>query len=293
MKSAWKRNWVGFFFLGPWLIGLIGFTTIPMLTSLYFSFTKYDMFTPPNWAGLANYIEIFHDPKFYSSVKVTAIYVLLSVPLQLIFALLVAVLLNRGIRAVRLYRAAYYVPSLFGGSVAVALLWRQVFDSEGLLNSVLGVFGISGHNWISTPSTSIYTLIILAIWQFGAPMVIFLAGLKQIPVDLYEAARIDGANKFQQFFKITLPMLTPIIFFNLIMEIIHAFQAFTPAYIVSGGTGGPLDSTLFYTLYLYQKGFTEFHMGYASALAWLLLVTIAIVTGLVFASSKKWVFYQE
>jgi multiple sugar transport system permease protein len=209
------------------------------------------------------------------------------------FALGVALLLNRGLRGLKIYRAAYYIPSLFGGSVAVSLLWRQLFGGEGLLNKALAHFGIEGTNWISSPDTALYTLVILSVWQFGAPMVIFLAGLKQIPIELYEAAKIDGASKVRQFFSLTLPMLSPIILFNLVMQIIHAFQAFTPAYIISGGTGGPLDATLFYTLYLFQKAFTLFQMGYASAMAWVLLIAVAIITLIIFGTSKKWVFYQE
>lgn len=293
MKKLWKNNWVGYLFILPWLIGFLCLGIIPIASSLYLSFTSYDMFSPPEWVGLANYIQMFGDQKWMNSVKVTLIYVFVGAPLQLMFALAVAVLLNRGIRALRVYRAIYYVPSLFGGSVAVAILWRQIFGGDGLVNQFLAVFGIEGINWISTPDTAIYTLIILTVWQFGAPMVIFLAGLKQVPTELYEAATIDGAGKAKQFFKITLPLITPILFFNLVMQIINAFQAFTPAYIVSGGSGGPLDSTLFYTLYLYQKGFTQFQMGYASAMAWILLLAIAFVTSLVFLSSKKWVYYQE
>lgn len=294
IKKVWKDNWVGYLFLAPWLIGFILLGMIPIFSSLYLSFTSYDMFTSPEWTGLANYTAIFNDNKWMNSVKVTLVYVFIGAPLQLAFALAVAALLNRGIKGLRVYRAIYYVPSLFGGSVAVAILWRQLFGGDGLVNQFLAfVFGIEGMNWISTPDTAIYTLIILTVWQFGAPMVIFLAGLKQVPTDLYEAATIDGASKVKQFFKITLPLITPIIFFNLVMQIINAFQAFTPAYIVSGGSGGPLDSTLFYTLYLYQKGFTQFQMGYASALAWILLFAIAFVTALIFLSSKKWVHYQE
>ncbi|MGD6903241.1 carbohydrate ABC transporter permease [Bacillus infantis] len=293
LKRSWQKNWVGYFFLTPWLIGLIGLSVIPMAATLYFSFTSYDMFTAPEWIGLSNYIEMFNDAKWLKSVKVTLIYVFLGVPLQLAFALGVAVLLNRGLKGLQVYRAIYYVPSLFGGSVAIALLWRQLFGGEGLINKVLALVGIEGQNWISSPDTALYTLIILTIWQFGAPMVIFLAGLKQVPVELYESSLIDGAGPVKQFFSITLPLITPIIFFNLVMQIISAFQAFTPAYIVSGGKGGPLDSTLFYTLYLYQKGFTQFQMGYASAMAWFLLACISVVTAIVFISSKKWVYYQE
>lgn len=293
LKRSWEKNWVGYFFLTPWLIGLLGLSVIPMGASLYFSFTSYDMFTAPEWIGLANYLEMFQDSKWLNSVKVTLSYVFIGVPLQLGFALGVAVLLNKGLKGLQVYRAIYYVPSLFGGSVAIALLWRQLFGGDGLVNSLLAIIGIEGKNWISSPDTALYTLIILTIWQFGAPMVIFLAGLKQVPVGLYESSKIDGAGPIKQFFSITLPLITPIIFFNLVMQIINAFQAFTPAYIVSGGSGGPLDSTLFYTLYLYQKGFTQFQMGYASAMAWFLLICISIVTALVFVSSKKWVYYQE
>ncbi|MFC0272638.1 carbohydrate ABC transporter permease [Metabacillus herbersteinensis] len=293
LKQSWQKNWVGYFFLTPWLIGLLGLSVIPMAASLYFSFTSYDMFSAPKWIGIENYIEMFQDGKWLNSVKVTLTYVFIGVPLQLGFALGVAVLLNRGLRGLRIYRAIYYVPSLFGGSVAVALLWRQLFGGDGLLNGLLATIGLEGKNWISSPDTALYTLILLTVWQFGAPMVIFLAGLKQVPIELYESSKIDGAGPIRQFFSITLPLITPIIFFNLVMQIINAFQAFTPAYIVSGGSGGPIDSTLFYTLYLYQKGFTQFQMGYASAMAWFLLICISFVTALVFVSSKKWVYYQE
>lgn len=293
LKKTWERNVVGYLFLSPWLIGFICLSAIPILASLYFSFTNYDMFSSPEWAGLANYKTMFMDEKWRNSLKVTLIYVFLGVPLQLMFALAIALLLNRGIRGLRFYRAIYYVPSLFGGSVAVALLWRQLFGGEGLVNQMLAQMGIEGHNWIASPDTALYTLIILKVWQFGAPMVIFLAALKQVPMELYEASKIDGAGKWKQFSRITLPLITPIVFFNLVMQTIQAFQAFTPAYIVSKGTGGPLDATLFYTLYLYQKGFTHFQMGYAASMAWFLLVVIAFVTALLFLSSKKWVYYQE
>lgn len=280
-------------FLSPWIIGVLTLSAVPMFVSLYLSFTSYDMFTSPKFTGLSNYIDMFHDAKWRDSLKVTTIYVFLGVPLQLSFALAIAVFLNKGIKGLKFYRAIYYVPSLFGGSVAVALLWRQLFGSKGLVNSILMSFGLETKNWIASPDTALYTLIVLMIWQFGAPMVIFLAGLKQVPIELYEASKIDGASKWRQFAKVTLPLITPIVFFNLVMQIISAFQAFTPAYIISGGTGGPLNSTLFYTLYLYQKGFTHFQMGYASAMAWFLLIFIAFFTLILFLTSKKWVYYQE
>ncbi|TBL79404.1 carbohydrate ABC transporter permease [Paenibacillus thalictri] len=288
-----KKDGIGYLFLSPWIIGMLVFTFIPIVLSLYFSFTDYEMFNTPKWVGLDNYKNIFtNDEQFLESLSVTFRYVLIAVPLELAFALSIALMLNKGLSGLRIYRAVYYIPSLFGGSVAIALLWRQVFGAKGLFNVVLGYFGIDGVSWIATPEYALYTLIILKIWQFGSPMIIFLAGLQQIPTELYEAAAIDGAGKRSQFFRVTIPMLTPIIFFNLVMQIIHAFQAFTPAYVVSGGTGGPLNSTLFYTLYLYQKGFVSFQMGYASALAWILLVIIAIFTSLTFLSSKKWVHYE-
>lgn len=292
-KTGKKVSWVGYAFLAPWLLGFFGLTVIPMISSLYFSFTKYDMLTDPVMYGVQNYSNMLRDAKFAKSFMVTVKYVFVSVPLQLAFALFVAMLLKKNRRGIRLYRAVYYLPSLFGGSVAVSILWRQLFNKEGLFNQILSLFGVKGINWIATPGTALNTLIVLAVWQFGASMVIFLAALKQIPEDYYEASRIDGAGAVKQFFYITLPVLTPMVFFNIVMAFINAFQAFTPAYIVSGGTGAPLNSTLFYTLYLYIKAFGKFEMGYASAMAWVLLVMIAIVTGLLFLSAKLWVFYDE
>jgi multiple sugar transport system permease protein len=289
-----RDNAVAYFFLLPWLIGFFVLTLGPLLTSLYLSFTNFDLLTTPEWIGTANYVEMFtQDRRFRTSLGVTFNYVFFSVPLSLAFALLVAMLLNRDIRGIGLYRAVFYLPSLLGGSVAIAILWRQIFGRDGLLNRVLELVGINGPSWISTPQYALDTLIVLHIWQFGAAMLIFLAGLKQIPQDLYDAASVDGAGIVSKFFRITVPMLTPVIFFNLIMGIIGAFKAFTSAYIVSGGNGGPLDSTLFYTLYLYEKGFTNFEMGYASAMAWVLLIIISICTALVFRSSRFWVHYES
>ncbi|MBS7030331.1 MAG: sugar ABC transporter permease [Clostridium sp.] len=264
-----------------------------MIASLYFSFTQYDMLTPAIPVGLKNYESLFADGRFINSLKVTFKYVIVSVPLQLAFALLVALMLKKNRRGVKVYRAMYYLPSLFGGSVAVSILWRQLFNKEGVFNQILAVFGIEGKNWIATPSSALNTLIVLAVWQFGASMVIFLASLKQIPEDYYEAATLDGAGKIAQFFRITLPLLTPMVFFNIVMQVINAFQSFNSAYIISNGSGGPLDSTLFYSLYLYIKAFNHFQMGYASAMAWILLLIIAVVTGLMFLFAKFWVFYDD
>jgi multiple sugar transport system permease protein len=289
-----RESLAAYVFLLPWLIGFFVLTLGPLLASLYFSFTDFDLLTPPQWIGLDNFVEMFtQDRRFKAALFVTFRYVVFSVPLSLVFALLVAMLLNREIRGIGIYRAIYYLPSLLGGSVAIAILWRQVFGKEGVVNQVLALFGIVGPSWISTPQFALNTLIVLHVWQFGASMLIFLAGLKQIPQDLYDAAAVDGAGPMSKFFRITVPMLTPVIFFNLIMGIIGAFKAFTSAYVVSGGNGGPLDSTLFYTLYLYKKGFTDFEMGYASAMAWVLLLIIAACTALVFRSSRLWVHYED
>jgi multiple sugar transport system permease protein len=292
-ETSWRGSAGGYLFLAPWLIGFFGLTLGPALVSLYLSFTDFDLLSNPRWVGAANYVRIAtSDAKFTAAMHVTFVYVALAVPLKLVFALMVAMVLNKGIRGLSIYRAMFYLPSLLGASVAIAVLWRQLFAGDGLLNQALALFGIHGPSWISNPDTSLYTLVALSVWQFGSPMIIFLAGLRQIPRDVHEAAEIDGASRRQQFFRITLPMLTPVIFFNGVVQTIDAFKAFTPAFIISGGTGGPIDSTLFYTLYLYQEAFAYFRMGYAAALAWVLVVIIAAFTALAFLSSRYWVHYD-
>jgi multiple sugar transport system permease protein len=233
------------------------------------------------------------DPRYLQSLKVTVIYVATSVPLKLAFALLLAAALNRGIRGVGVYRTIFYLPALIGGSVAIAIMWRQLFGAEGLVNQALALVGLQGPSWISDPRFALDTLVALAVWQVGAPMVIFLAGLKQIPRELYEAATVDGAGPVARFVHVTIPVITPLIFFNLVLQMIGSFQSFNPAYIISGGSGGPADATLFYTLYLYNQAFTQLHMGYAAAMAWVLLVLVASVTVLNFLGSRYWVFYQD
>ncbi|WP_141502538.1 carbohydrate ABC transporter permease [Paenibacillus luteus] len=293
-KGLWKKNAVPYLFLLPWFLGVFALTIGPMISSLYLSFTQYDMLTPSKWIGTENYARMLDDPRYMQSLKVTFTYVFASVPLKLIFALAVAMLLNKGIRALPLYRTVYYIPTLLGGSVAIAVLWRKMFGGGGVLNEfLLSVFGIQAPDWVSNPKYAIYSIIALTVWQFGSSMIIFLAGLKQIPMELYEASQVDGAGRMRRFFNITIPMLSPVIFFNLVIQLITAFQAFTPAFIISGGKGGPIDSTLFYTLYLYQKGFAFFEMGYASAMAWGLLVIIAIFTAIIFGTSKYWVNYAD
>ncbi|WP_225612452.1 carbohydrate ABC transporter permease [Paracoccus sp. PAR01] len=281
-------------FLAPWVIGFFCLTLGPALISLYLSFTNFDLLTAPEFVGAQNYVRMATaDPKFTAAIKVTLLYVALSVPLKLAFALAIAMVLNRGMRGLPVYRAIFYLPSLLGTSVAIAVLWRQLFASDGLVNSMLAMVGIEGPSWISNPNYSLYTLVVLSVWQFGSPMIIFLAGLRQIPTDMYEAASLDGASPTRQFLRITLPLLSPVIFFNFVIQTIEAFKAFTPAFVISGGSGGPINSTLFYTLYLYQEAFSYFRMGYASALAWVLVIIIAIFTAFSFLTTKYWVHYDD
>jgi multiple sugar transport system permease protein len=253
-----------------------------------------------DFIGLENYITLItQDTLCSQAVRVTVHYVLLSVPLQLIFALLLAMMLNTGIPGLKYFRAAYYLPALMGGSVAVAILWRQVFGIEGIFNDLLRFVGapesVYNTSWILNPNYAIYSLILLRVWQFGSPMIIFLAGLKQVPQELYESASLDGAGPVKRFFKITLPMISPIILFNLIMQMISAFQLFTSAFIIGGTAqgGGIANSLLFYTVYLFRVGFQHFQMGRASAMAWILVVIIGVFTLLIFRSSKSWVHYTD
>jgi pectin-derived oligosaccharide transport system permease protein len=293
-KAAGRDNKAGYLFLLPWLIGLFVITIGPLIASLYLSFTEYSLIEPPKWIGIENYTRMLDDARLHNSLKVTFIYVLVGVPLQLILALAIALLLDKGMRGLPLYRSVFYLPSMLGASVAIAVLWRQMFGVDGLVNQVLRLFGFEATTgWISDPRYALSTIILLHVWTFGSPMVIFLAGLRQIPAMYYEAASVDGASRWRRFTRITLPLLSPIIFFNLVLQVIGAFQSFTQAFVVSNGTGGPSDSTMFYTLYLYQRGFGEFEMGYAAAMAWLLVVIIGTLTAINFYAAKYWVFYDD
>jgi multiple sugar transport system permease protein len=307
-----KRNAAAYLFLTPWLLGFLVLTLYPMVYSLGLGFTDYD-FTKPDstkWIGFGNYQKMFGsvfglskftastgevmrvDPYYLKSLSVTFTYVFVSVPLKLIFALAVAMLMNQKLRGVSFYRAVYYIPTLLGGSVAIAVLWRKLFEKNGLVNDLLGAIGFTNlPSWITNPNYAVWPLILLSVWQFGSSMIIFLAGLKQIPEEYYEAASVDGANKVRQFFFITIPLLTPVILFNLVMQMISAFQVFTQAYIIGGGTGGVLNSTLFYTLHLYIQGWSYHEMGYASAMAWVLLLIIGVLTAVVLKTSNLWVSY--
>ena len=275
-------------FWAPWIIGLVVYTASPFINSLWLSFTDSNM-ARENFIGLNNFIEMFTmDSRFIKSLGNTTMYALLSVPFKLICALGIAMLLQNGMT---LYRTIYYIPSIIGSSVAVAVMWREIFGYKGVVSTFLSIFGVAPREWIATPNYAMLILILLAGWQFGSSMVIFIAGLKNIPRELYEAANIDGAGKIRSFFNITLPMLSPVIQFNLILQTIGAFQVFTQGFIIT--KGGPMDQTLFTVHYIYEKGFRYMRLGYASAMSWVLLILIAIVTVVIFITSKYWVFYEN
>lgn len=293
--SSWldRDNVAGYVFILPFIIGLIVFTTIPFFTSLYLAFTNYNILSAPKWVGLDNFKKMFfEDDLFWTSFKVTFKFALIQVPIKLTVALLVALVLSRSTRLTSFYRAAFYIPSLMGGSVAIALLWKHLFSPRGVLNQVLGFFGLPDRTaWLGNPKTALGTLIALGVWQFGSSMLIFLAAIKNIPQSYHEAAIVDGAGPVRRFFSITLPMLTPIIFFNLINQVIGAFQAFNSSYLITGGK--PLNTTLYYGVHLYNKAFNQFEMGYGSAMAWFMLLIIAFFTALIFRSSSAWVYYES
>ncbi len=282
----------GYLFILPFIIGFLAFTVFPMLASLVLSFTEYDMLSAPEFIEIENYKQLFlKDPLIYKTLYNTLFFTLASVPLKLMFALMVAMLLVKANRITSVYRAMYYLPSMVGGSVAIAVLWRRMFAGDGVVNALLRSLGFPGDiYWLGNEKTAIWTLIILAVWQFGSPMLIFVAGLKQVPSSLYEAARVDGANRIHCFFKITLPMLSPTIFFNLVMQVIGALTAFTQCFIITNGK--PLDSTLFYAVYLYRQSLTYGNMGYGSAMAWVMVAVIGVLTLIIFKTSDKWV-YEE
>ena len=288
-----RDNVAGYVFVLPFIIGVIVFTAVPFFTSLYLSFTEYNVLSDPKWVGLANFKEMFfEDDLFWSSFWVTFKFAFILVPIKLTVALLVALVLARATRLTSAYRAAFYIPSLMGGSVAIALLWKQLFSPNGVINQLLAVFGLpSDTAWLGNPKTALGTLIALGVWQFGSSMLIFLAAIKNIPQSYHEAAIVDGAGPVKRFFSITLPMLTPIIFFNLINQVIGAFQAFNSSYLITQGR--PLNTTLYYGVHLYNKAFDQFKMGYGCAMAWFMLLVIAFFTALIFRSSSAWVYYES
>ncbi|WP_229818901.1 MULTISPECIES: carbohydrate ABC transporter permease [Streptomyces] len=292
---AHRENLAGYLFMSPWIAGFVLLTAGPMIASLYFAFTDYNLFDAPRWIGLRNFTEMFADPRWRTSVEVTSWYVIVGTPLKLAAALGVALLLNQKRAGQGFYRAAFYAPSLIGASVSIAIVWRAIFSDGAVVDRAQQVFGLDAGGWIGDPDRIVYSLVALTVWQFGAPMVIFLAGLKQVPRELYEAAEMDGAGTWRRFWYITLPMISPVLFFNVLLETIHSFQIFGSAYIL-GGQGnscGPADATLVYTCYLYIQGFENSRMGFASAMAWMLLLAVGLVTAVLFWSQRRWVHYEE
>lgn len=288
-----KEKIAGMVFMAPWIIGVLIFTAFPVLSSLVISFANYDMLSAPKFIGFGNYTRMLtSDPKFWKSLKITLELVLIAIPLRLLVSLSVAMLLAQKRKGVGIYRSAAYIPSLIGGSVAIAVMWKRLFAVDGLVNNLLHILYLpSGTNWLGNPKTAIWTIIILMAWQFGSSMLIFVAGLKNIPDSYYEAAGVDGAGKGKKFFYITLPMLSPIILFNLIMQTISGFMVFTPSYLITNG--GPLDSTKVYAMYMFQKGINFGEMGYSSAMAWVMLILISAITILIFKTSDKWVYNES
>ncbi len=286
----------GYLFVSPWLIGFLLFTIGPMVASLIFSLTRYDIVNPPEWVGTQNYVNLFHDPIFWQSVKVTLYFAMLSLPSSLVLGFLLAVLLNQDVPGIRVWRTLYFLPSVLSG-VAVTLLWVLLFNPQiGLVNQVLETLGIKGPGWFADPNWALPSLTIMALWGVGQNMIIYLAGLQGVPVDLYDAARVDGADAWQRFIFVTLPMMSPVLFYNVVLGLIGTFNYFTQAYVASGAVsqdvGGPVRSTLFYNIYLYQNAFEFNRMGYASAMAWVLFVIVLVLTLLVFKSSYLWVYYE-
>lgn len=300
MKNKKKRanaklagNAVAYLLMAPWLVGFIGMWLVPAVISMYYSFTDFNLLNQPKIIGFANYARAFtQDETFVQALKVTFLYVLILVPLRLAFALFVAMLLNKKHKGLGLYRTLYYVPSIIGGSIAVSVVWKQIFGNKGVVMTLLSLFGIQQTtSFLGNPKTALSVIILMGVWQFGSSMLIFLSGLKQVPVSLYEAATVDGASGITKFFKITLPMLTPTIFFNLINQLISGFMAFTQSYIITEGK--PKNSTLFYAVYMYQNAFTNEKLGYSCAMAWFMVAFIGLLTFILFKSQKYWVYYES
>lgn len=293
VTNEMRQNRYGYAFISPWLLGLFLFTLVPMLFSLFLSFCKWDIvsgISTIKWIGFENYTKIFADKKFYKALEVTFRYCLISIPAYQIISLLVAMLLNMRIKLMHGIRLIFFLPSIIP-TIASSMIWMQMLGKEGVLNQGLKLLGITGPSWLNTPQTALYGLIIMGVWGIGNTIIIYLSGLQGVGEELYEASSIDGANSFQRFFKITIPMISPTIFFNVVMAVIGSFQYFTQAFVMT--EGGPLNSTLFYNLYLYVKAYKELKMGYASALAWIMFVIILFFTLLVIRSSSFWVYYQN
>jgi len=290
-EKMYENRKLGLAYLSPYIIGLIMFTAFPFISSFVMSFTDYDLMTSPEFIGIENYrYMLTEDDIFWKSMSVTFLYVFLTIPVKLAFALGIAFILNFKLRGIGFFRTAYYIPSILCSSIAIAVLWRALFAIDGVLNGALGFIGIDPINWLGEPAFALFSITLLRAWQFGSAMVIFLAALQNVPQSQYEAAMIDGASKWQMFLKVTVPLITPVIFFNFIMQTTQAFQEFTAPYVITGG--GPMKSTYLISLYIYETAFKFFDMGYGSALAWALFIVVAIFTSITFRSSKYWVFYS-
>ena len=284
------QQYIGFILILPWLFGFLAFKAFPLLMSLYLSFTQYNIISPPIFIGLENFQQIVRDPIFLQSVKVSLLYVVMTVPTRMLFALFVAYILSSKVKGIGFFRSLYYVPSLMGGSVAVAILWAYMFMQNGLINSLLGFFHLPALPWLSQSLLAMFVISVLHVWQFGSTMVIFLAALKGVPSTLIEAAVVDGASRTRTFWKVIIPYITPVVFFNLMMNLIAAFQEFNSAFVIT--SGGPFHGTYLMPLMIYNNGFTYMKMGYSSALSWILFTTIAVITIILFTTSK-WVNYQD
>ena len=292
MKSLTRRRYIGLLFISPWIIGFLVLQLYPFITSLIYSFAEYNIMSSPKFIGIQNYVQLLtRDREFWNSLRVTVIYTLFTVPGKLVVALLVAVLMNKNMRGVNAIRTIYYLPSLFGGSIAVSILWKLMFQNTGIINQIIGLVGVQPVKWLGNPNTAMPVIIMLNLWQFGSAFVMFLAALKNVPGELYEAAEIDGANRVVQFFRITLPQISSIIFFNIIMQTITALQSFTGPMVIT--KGGPLKATYVLGLKLYTEAFSYYKMGYACAISWVIFILIMAVTGVLFRFSSMVVYYED
>lgn len=286
-----ESKYLGLLYISPWIIGFLIFTIYPIIASFVLSFTDYNLFSTPKPVGFQNYTKIFADKTFIKAMTVTFEYVALEVPLKIAFSLFVAMILNMKLKGINFFRTAYYIPSILGSNVAIAVLWKFIFQSDGLVNQVIGVFGAQPVSWFGEQFPALITIVLLRVWEFGSTMVIFLAALKSLPQDVYEAAAVDGCTKIKRFIKITIPLLSPTIFFNFVMQLISAFQEFNAPYLIT--KGGPQFGTYLLPVYIYDMTFGKYKMGYASAMSWILFVIIMIFTALTFRYSKYWVFYND
>ena len=290
--SKLEQGYMGFILILPWLIGFCIFKLYPFVSSLVYSFTDYDLFKGvQNVVGFQNYIDAFTKTKNVKALQVTFTYAFMTVPLKLIFALFIAYILNFKIKGVGLFRTAYYVPSILGGSVAIAVLWKALFKNDGVVNTILTMLGFESINFLADKNWALFIICLLRVWQFGSAMVLFLAALKGVPEDLYEAASIDGATKGRQFLSITIPLISPVIFYNLVTQLVQAFQEFNGPYIITNG--GPRNATTLISVIVYNTAFKDYKVGMSSAMAWVMFVIVMILTIIAFVSQKKWVYYSD